>query len=57
MISRNEKGKLVVHSLDMEIFFGELFEKCQTAHEVEWVQNELTGIIDLVADERLDETE
>ena len=53
MISRNEKGKLVIQSLDMEIFIGELFEKCQTEHEVEWVQNELTGMIDLMADERL----
>jgi len=57
MISRNEKGKLVIQSLDMEIFIGELFEKCQTEHEVEWVQNEITGIIDLIADERLNEIE
>lgn len=57
MISRNEKGKLVMQSLDMEIFIGELFEKCQTEHEVEWVQKELTGTIDTIADERICEIE
>ena len=55
MITRNENGKIVLQALDMQIFLGELFEKCQTEHEVEWVQYELTSMVDLIADERLDE--
>lgn len=34
MIKRNERGKLSVDYLDVEIFFGELFEHCNTAREL-----------------------
>ena len=35
MLDRNENGKLKLDTLSLEIFFDELFEKCQNEHEVE----------------------
>ena len=57
MLERNEKGKLVFKSLDMEIFIGDLFEQCKTEHEVQWLQEQLQGIIECCADEQLEDIE
>lgn len=41
MLKRKENGKLYLSTLDLEIFMGDLFEKCKTVHEVEWLSVQL----------------
>ena len=35
-----EVEKLVLNSLDLQIFLGDLFEKCEDGHEIMWLQDE-----------------
>ena len=44
MLKRKEDGKLRLSALDLEIFMGDLFEKCKTVHEVEWLSIQLRKI-------------
>jgi hypothetical protein len=55
MLSRSEKGRLILNSLDLQIFLGDLFEKCEDEHEIRWLQDEITGVTDCIADERREE--
>lgn len=55
MIKRNERGRLSVDHLDVEIFFGELFEHCNTPREVDWLYDILEGCMETTRDERLSE--
>lgn len=55
MLSRNENGKLVLKSLDLQIFLGDLFEKCENEHEIEWLQNQITECTECIAEERKEE--
>lgn len=57
MIERGEHGKLVFKSLDVEIEMGEVFEKCKTEHEVEWVMENITSIVECEAERRMEELE
>ncbi|WP_159449964.1 hypothetical protein [Clostridium massiliodielmoense] len=55
MLERNEKGKLFLKSLDLQIFLGDLYAKCKTEHEVEWVQEQLEDAVECLARERMEE--
>lgn len=55
MLARNEKGRLVFNRLDFEILIGELYSKCETEDEVEWLEEQLQSIIECSAEERIDE--
>lgn len=55
MVERNEKGRLQLRSLDMQIFMGDLFEKCENEHEIDWLEDQLTEYAACLADERRDE--
>ena len=55
MLNRNEKGSLVFRQLDFSVFIGEMFDKCKTEKEVNWLQEQLSETIECSAEERLDE--
>lgn len=55
MLNRREDGKLTLKSLDLQIFLGDLFEKCKTEREVEWLQGEVTACVEIVADDKREE--
>ena len=45
------------NSLDFQIFVGDILEKCKTEEEVEFLREEMTGIVEGNCDERLEELE
>ena len=55
MLSRKENGKLSLSSLDLQILFGDLYEKCKTTHEVDWLSEQLVGYAESMQEERNDE--
>lgn len=55
MLERTEKGKLKLNSLNLQIFLGDLFEKCEDEHEIEWLQNQIIECTECIADERREE--
>lgn len=57
MLKRNEENKLQFDALGMQIFIGELFEKCNSEHEVNWMEENIQNIVEMIAEERLDELE
>lgn len=57
MLDRREDGKLVFRELDFKILAGDMFEKCKTMREKEWLEEQLTGCIEVCAEEREDELE
>ena len=54
MVERNINGKLVLKSLDLEIFLGEMFLKCNTDEEIEWLQERISEALDVIVDEAKD---
>lgn len=57
MLSRDEKGNLVIKSLELDLLIGSFFEKCKTEEEVEWLRDCFTDVINNVADETIEEIE
>lgn len=51
MISRSERDKIRVHTLDLEIFFDEMFEQCRDQHELDWVLEQIQGCAELSHDQ------
>lgn len=54
MLKRNERGKLSLNSLDLQIFFDDLFENCKTEDEVEWLTDQLSSILEITSEEVLE---
>ena len=54
MVERNVNGKLVLKFLDLEIFLGEMFLKCNTDEEIEWLQEQISEALDVIVDEAKD---
>ena len=54
MVERNVNGKLVLKYLDLEIFLGEMFLKCNTDEEIEWLQEQISEALDVIVDEAKD---
>ena len=48
---KRKNGTLALNHLDLEIFLGELFLKCKTEEEIDWLQKEISETVDLIADE------
>ena len=46
-----------VNSLDIDIYFGDLFEECKNVKEVEWLEDLLITLCECIAEERLEELE
>jgi hypothetical protein len=57
MITRSENGKLKLNSLDAEIFFGDLLYLANTVNELDFIKDNLVGIIENIYEERLEELE
>ena len=55
MLNRNEDGKLVLSAFDLTILISELYEKCNTKEEIEWLQNELSSRVECEAENRDEE--
>ena len=55
MLQRSLKGNLTLNSLDMQIFLGDLFYKCKTLQEVQWLEGELQTMVECMAEEVIDE--
>ncbi|WP_187291538.1 hypothetical protein [Clostridium novyi] len=55
MLERNENGKLFLKSLDLQIFLGDLYAKCKSECEVEWIEEELADAVECLAQERMEE--
>lgn len=55
MLNRNNNGKLVLKTLDFQIMIGDMFVQCDDEGEVDFLQENLTGIIENLAEERKDE--
>lgn len=51
ILSRNEKEKLYLDQLGLEILIGGLFDKCKNLDELEWVEEQLTDTIELISEE------
>lgn len=51
ILSRNEKEKLYLDQLGLEILVGGLFDKCKNLDELEWVEKQLTDTIELISEE------
>lgn len=56
-MENKKSDKLNFESLDMQIFMGELFAECRTQKEVEWLQEQITGVVEGTAEERIEEIE
>ena len=54
MVERNVNGNLVLKSLDLVIFLGEMFLKCNTDEEIEWLQEQISEALDVIVDEAKD---
>ena len=54
MVERNVNAKLVLKPLDLEIFLGEMFLKCNTDEEIEWLQEQISEVLDVIVDEAKD---
>ena len=51
MLNRNRNGTLALKHLDLEIFLGELFLKCKSEEEIDWLKEEINETVDVIADE------
>jgi len=57
MLTRNERNKLELNILDVQIFLDDLFAECENEDEIEWLQNELMEYVDIASEQRKDEVE
>lgn len=51
MLNRNRNGTLSLKHLDLEIFLGELFLKCKSEEEIDWLKEEISETVDLISHE------
>lgn len=54
LFSRTENGKLFVSTLDLQIFFGELFTLAKDESEVDFILENIQGVVELVSEERME---
>ena len=55
MLTRNEKGKLVLNILEMGIFILDLFEECKTRRECDELLEHLQSCVENCHSDRLKE--
>lgn len=51
MLIRKGDGRLRLQGLDLEIFLGDLFLKCNSEEEIDWLQEQINEAVNLIADE------
>lgn len=51
MLNRNRNGTLALKHLDLEIFLGEMFLKCKSEEEIDWLKEEISATVDLISHE------
>lgn len=51
MVDRSERDKIRLNTLDLEIFFDEMFEKCRDQHELDWLLDQIQGCVELSHDQ------
>lgn len=57
VISRNSKGKLVINTFKLDIFFGDLLDNCNNHSELEFVADNLQGCLEKAVDEKYEALE
>lgn len=57
MLKRNERGRLSLDNLSLQIMLGDLFAECKNETEVEWFKEILCDTAEGIAEERLEEIE
>jgi hypothetical protein len=55
MLSRNERGKLALNTLDLQVLFDGLLDQCQTGKEIEWVTENITSALEGSAQDKRDD--
>lgn len=55
MLKRNEKGKLVLNTLDLQVFLGDLFYMCKTEKEVSFLLENIIECTECIAEEVIEE--
>lgn len=55
LVERNKEGKLVIKSLDLQIFLGDLFDICETEEEVEFILSNIQECAECTAEETIEE--
>lgn len=55
IVERTENGKLKINTLDLEILIGDMFDLCKNEHEVDFVIDAITGAVEIISEEMLDE--
>lgn len=55
IVERTESGKLKINTLNLEILIEGMFELCKNEHEVEFVNEAITGTVENKYEEMLSE--
>lgn len=42
-----------INTLDLEIMFGDIFEKCKTEDELDWAKEQIEGALETAYDDML----
>ena len=57
MVVRDDKDKLVFQNLDFEIMLGDMFMKCRSVKEAQWLSERLQNEVEIICKEKIDEIE
>lgn len=55
ILNRNENGRLQLHTFKLEIFLSDLFYKCETKDEINFILNNIIECAKCIADEIIEE--
>ncbi len=55
ILNRSEDGKLKINTLNLQIFFGDLFEICNSEKEINFVLSNIVECAECIADEIMEE--
>ena len=48
---------MVINALDIQIYLGDLFDRCEDEHDVDWLAGQLIDMVDCMAEETIEEME
>lgn len=55
IFTRNEDGRLIMKSLDLQILFGDMFSVAKNEDDVNWILENIQGYAEALSEERLEE--
>lgn len=55
IFTRNEDGRLVMQSLELQILLGDMFSVAKDEGEVEWILENIQGYAEVISEEKLEE--